>query len=402
VRAPRPALPRAARRRAALTLTRAKVLFALAGVAEATILPFFPLLLLDRGLPASEIGLVLSAMALAGLVATPLWGLAADRRLGGEKTVVAAAGSAALLAVLLARADDTTAFVAAAIFFSAARAPLQPLADAIALDRVRSSERGDYARMRVWMSVGWAVAVVAWGAMLQADRLSLAPYLYAATVAAVAVWAAFAMRRTRVSHRVRESQVGGAASVLPRLLALLVSLLLVYAAFAATFNFLALRIQGLGGGAFLVGVAASLQAVAEVPVMLATPRLTRAIGHAALYALGCAFFAAVFLSWAVLTDPVAISILKLVAGVGFALTYVGSVVLVDDLVPRRLRATGQGFAKAVAFGLAPVAGTAAGGVVYGYLGPRELFLVSAAAALAGGLITWLAVPAGHGRAELEP
>lgn len=401
MRGTRPAPPRPARRRAAATLTRAKVLFALEGVAEGTILPFFPLLLLDRGLHPSRIGLVLSAMALAGLVSTPLWGLLADRRLGGERTLVAASAAAGLLAILLAQADSTAAFAAAAVVFSAARAPLQSLADSISLDRLPASGRGDYARMRVWMSVGWAVAVVCWGGLLELDRVSLAPYLYAGTVAFVAIWAALALG-PRAAHGTREESAGGAAAVLPRLLALLVSLLLVYAAFSATFNFLALRIQGLGGGAFLVGVAASLQAVAEVPVMLATPRLTRAIGHGALYAIGCAFFAAVFLAWALLTDPVVISILKLVAGVGFALTYVGSVVLVDDLVPLRLRATGQGLAKAVSFGLAPVAGTALGGLVYAYLGPRELFLVSAAAAVAGGLVVWIAVPAGHGRAELEP
>jgi MFS family permease len=373
-------------------LDRTKVLFTLVGVAEATILPFIPLLLLERGLPASEIGLLLAAMALAGLVANPLWGYAGDRWLGTERAFAASALGGAALAVVLAAADGTAAFVVAALALFAWRSPLMSLADAMALDRLVQADGGGYARIRLWMSVGWAVAVVGWGALLQTGSLVLAPVLYAVTLLAVGVCGLSVARPARLRRREHLAEPGEVAAVLPRLLAFLVSLLLVNAGFTATFNFLALRIDGLGGGAFLVGVAASLQAVAEVPAMLATPRLTRFLGHGALYVAGCAFYATVFVAWAVITDPVAIAILKLVAGVGFALTYVGAVVLVDDLVPLRLRATGQGVAKAVVFGLAPIAGAAFGGLVYAYLGPSEFFLTAAAAAVAGGVVAWFAIP----------
>jgi MFS family permease len=70
--------------------------------------------------------------------------------------------------------------------------------------------------------------------------------------------------------------------------------------------------------------------------------------------------------------------------VGFALVYVGSVLLVDDLVPPGLRGTGQGLAKAVSFGLAPILGSLVGGAIYDYAGPRALFLTCAAAGLVAG------------------
>jgi MFS family permease len=85
-----------------------------------------------------------------------------------------------------------------------------------------------------------------------------------------------------------------------------------------------------------------------------------------------------------------IALVKLIAGVGFALVYIGSVLIVDDLVPPSLRGTGQGFAKAVSFGLARIVRTLAGGAIYGYVGPRALFLVSAAAAICAGASVWAA------------
>jgi MFS family permease len=88
---------------------------------------------------------------------------------------------------------------------------------------------------------------------------------------------------------------------------------------------------------------------------------------------------------------VAITLLKLVIGVGFALTYVGTVVIADDLVPVHLRATGQGLAKAASFGLAPVLGTLGGGVVYDVFGPRAMFFAAAAIAVVAAGIAWISV-----------
>jgi MFS family permease len=161
----------------------------------------------------------------------------------------------------------------------------------------------------------------------------------------------------------------------------LLSLLLLFAAFNATFSFVSLRIRDLGGGLFVIGAATALQAIAEAPVMRITPRLNRVLGHRALYVVGSLFFIVSFVGWAFLDSPLAIALVKLIAGVGFALAYVGSVLLVDDLVPPALRGTGQGLAKAVSFGLSPILGSLAGGAIYDYAGPRALFLACAAAAL---------------------
>jgi MFS family permease len=81
-------------------------------------------------------------------------------------------------------------------------------------------------------------------------------------------------------------------------------------------------------------------------------------------------------------------VLRLVSGVGFGLAYVGSVLMVDDLVPPHLRATGQAAAKAVAFGLAPILGSLGGGLVYGYFGPAPFFLAAAAVTTAAAAVTY--------------
>jgi MFS transporter, PPP family, 3-phenylpropionic acid transporter len=366
-------------------LRRVQLLFALVGVAEAAILPFLPIVLHDRGLSAAEIGVALSTASLAGFVATPLWGYVADRRLGAEGTLVIAAFTAAVASVPLAFVHSFPGLIAAAAAITAARSPMSTLVDSIALHHLSGGDRADYGRVRLWTSVGWAVAACIWGLVLQTETLELLPALYAGSAVAVAI-AARAVGGTRLIHE--RSPRGARRAMLRGLAPFLLSMLVLFAAFSATFSFVAVRIAELGGGLFVIGVAAALQAVAEVPVMRATPRLSRSQGHRALYVGGTLFMAAACIAWALLDQTLAIALVKLIAGVGFALVYVGSVVIVDDLVPLGLRGTGQGFAKAVSFGLAPILGTLVGGAIYDYAGPRALFLASAGAAVVAGAGVW--------------
>lgn len=383
-------------------LRQVRRLFALLGMSEATMLPFFPLLLSKRGLDATAIGVVLAAMALVGFLSNPVWGYVADRHLGAERTVVASAGGATLLSLLLLAPTGGAGFAVVAVVLAAWRAPLASLLDAIALERLPPGDRGEFGRLRLWMSVGWALAVLVWGAVLQAGTLELIPALYAGMSVVVALGARYGMGGDGRHHRrAREDGPRSRLVLSPALLAFVASMFLANAAFAATWNFLALRIVALGGAAFVVGLGASLQAAAEVPVMRASPRLGRRIGQRGLYVAGCAIYAAVFVVWGFMSDPVWISMVKLVAGVGFALTYVGSVVIVDDLVPDGFRATSQGLAKAVGFGLASVAGVLAGGVLYEFTGARAMFVVAGGSAAAAGAIAWAAA-ARAARRRLEP
>jgi MFS transporter, PPP family, 3-phenylpropionic acid transporter len=366
-------------------LRRVQLLFALVGVAEAAILPFLPIVLHERGLSPAEIGVALAAASLAGFVATPLWGYAADRRLGAEGALVVAALTAAVASVPLAFAHSFPGLIAAAVAVTAARSSMSTLVDAIALHHLGHGDRANYGRVRLWTSIGWAVAACVWGLVLQTASLELLPAVYAACAVAVAI-AARDVGGTRVIHE--RSPHGARRAMLRGLAPFLLSMLLLFAAFSATFSFVAVRIAELGGGLFVIGVAAGLQAVAEVPVMRATPRLSRSQGPRALYFGGTLFVAAACIAWAFLDQTPAIALVKLVVGAGFALVYVGAVMIVDDLVPLALRGTGQGVAKAVSFGLAPILGTLSGGAIYDYAGPRALFLASAGAAVVAGVGVW--------------
>jgi PPP family 3-phenylpropionic acid transporter len=326
-------------------------------------------------------------MSLAGFAAGPFWGYAADLRVGNELALAAGAVAAAGVSVLVFLARDRSLVAVAAVTLWVFRSSNASLADAIALDRLGDERRTEYGRIRLWMSIGWAVAVVLWGAIIETSSYGAAALLYPVALAALVAWALFGVGRGAGVHRSQERRSPRELGRATPLLVFLVALFLAQAGFSAGFNFSSLRIAGLGGSALLVAMAASLQAVAEVPAMASMTRLRRVFAARHFYVAGCAVYAGVLLFWAVATDPVAVAVARLVLGVGFALTYVGSVVVVDELVPARLRATGQVAAKSVTFGLAPVAGALGGGLVYGHVGPAAMFLAAGMLAALAALVT---------------
>jgi PPP family 3-phenylpropionic acid transporter len=380
------------------------VAFALAGAADATLLPFIPLYLFERGFGAPAIGVVLAAAALASFVTGPAWAYLADHKLGSENTVVVAGSAGAAVALLLVMAHTTIAVAAVTVALWAARAPLISLLDAIALQRLRTASRVGYARVRLRMSAGWAASVVLSGGLFQVAGLRLIPFVYAPMALLVGLWV----------WRVRTRRAAGMstkpASNSPRvprlhsmplaLVGFLVSALLLGSAFAATQNFVTLRINILGGGALLVGAAAAFQALTEIPTMAYTHVLLRYLSHRMLYVAGAGVCVVVFIAWAFVSDALATALLKLALGVGFALTYVAAVLIADDVAPRHLRATVQALVKAVSGGLAPVIGALGGGIIFGAFGSGAMFVAAAGVAAGAGAIAMIALSARGRRDDL--
>jgi len=365
------------------------VLFALIGVAIAALSPFFGLFLQSRGLRADRIGVVLACVALAGLVAGPIWGHVADTALGRVRTLRVSALASIVLALgyaLLAHGFWFLMLGAAVLY--AAWAPVVPIGDALAVVRLAGGALVEYGRIRSWSSIGYAVAIVLIGALLGGVDLVVILPLFACAAAAVAGWS-FAGPADRAEHvaRSRLGAVGDVFRVAPRLAPMLAALLLVGVGTTAAWQFLPLRIVGGGGGTFLVGVAGGLGALVEVPVMRSTGALTTRLPLRAMFVLGCATYGSVFLIWSVVDNMVVVSLLGALEGIGFALTYTSMVIIVGRLVPERLQATGQSVRSMVGSG-APILGALAGGFIYEHLGPATMFVGAAGLVAIGAAIAW--------------
>ena len=128
--------------------------------------PYFGLYLQSLNFSAWDIGLLMSQMQLMRLFGPNLWGWLADRF--GRRMVDHPPGGAGRAGrvhrFLLARQTARACCVAMAViafFWSAAL----PLVETLTFDHLRE-ERGRYSRIRLWGSIGFIVAVMGTGAVL--------------------------------------------------------------------------------------------------------------------------------------------------------------------------------------------------------------------------------------------
>lgn len=374
------------------SLLRIRLLFCLVGFAEAAFIPFLPLLLRDRGLSDQAIGAMLALFAGVGFASGPVWGYLADRALGRERTFVLCLAGSAGGAVLLGFSHGTAALALTGSATWLFRSPALPLADALALDRLGVERRNDYGTIRLWMSATFAVGALLWGLAIEQLGIDVMAFGYAFLVTANGLLVAMVFRRrwpsaVRGAHRT--GSLRSLASAPPVLLFLL-ALFLIFGPYMTAYNFAAVQISALGGGALIVGLAAALQAAAEVPSMAAASRFAHRLRPAHVFAAGAAFYIVVYAVWSVVSDPLVLAATRTIAGLGFGLTSVSAVVIADELVPERLRATGQAASKAVSSGLAPVTGLVGGGFVYGLAGPVTFFVIASVLTAAAAFVAWAA------------
>jgi len=368
-----------------------RTLFLLSGAGGAALFPFFAPLLQERGLDPEQIGLVLGAASFAGAVATPLWSHLADTRLGAIRVLQLSALTTVVGALALALTGSALLPVlVAAALVSACSAPEAPVSDALAVGYLGAERMTEYGKIRLWASAGWGVAVIAFGLLFQHLGLGPALPLYALGVGLFGLWTLRlpAGAPLPLPARSRLGAVGDVIRSSPRLLPLLAGVFLVSVAASAAWAFVGLRILGQGGGPFLVGLAAGLTAFVEVPVMYSSASLGRRFGQRVIYVTGALVYAAVFLTWSFVRDPLTITLVAAADGAAFALAYTGVVVIVGKLVPARLASTGQALGSVVAGNVAPIAGGALGGVVYARLGAPALFAGSAALCVVGAAVVW--------------
>ncbi|MBA5777725.1 MFS transporter [Stappia sp. F7233] len=326
-------------------------------------LPFFPLVLAQNGFTSAEIGTLLAVPILVRLVANPVMSGISDRRNAARQSLVLFSAAAFVFFALLIRPAGfwpTFALLAlVAVFWS----PIVPLSDALALNEVRKG-KADYGRLRLWGSIGFVVANLIGGVLLQYFHAS---YLIGGILVGLA--AIFALALTMPKPEVEEDGAadgngrGGKILKAPVFLAFLLAFGLIQASHAGYYAFGSLYWKTEGIPESAVGVLWTLGVVTEVALFYQAGKLRGRIGPFGFLVAGAV---AAILRWMLFPEVTAlwaIVVLQGLHGLTFGATHLGAVALIAAVVPRRWAGTGQAMAS-TAVGALTAVSTAIGGRLY--------------------------------------
>ena len=367
-------------------------------------LPFLPLWLKDRGLPDSQVALVVALMMAVRILGIPLGTFIADLTQRRRAVIIACAiGSTAAYALLGAMTGFwpilVTGMLAAALL-----APIVPLTETLAVEG--SAHYGlDYGRIRLWASLSFLAGSLGAGALLEFIPVSFVILLIACAQAVGALVTLLLPADKAVRSAVKAEPIRLASFVALVSAGSFIVFMLAAGLGQASHGFLyafgSVYFESVGLSKFVIGLLWAASVMAEVLMFAFSNRFYRAFGSVRLIMLGTGLAT---LRWVVtaLAPPLGILFLVQTLHAGsFGLTHLGTMHYIRERVPASMRNTAQGLYSVLSSGVLMSGTMWASGALYEGLGGSAFLVMAAIAGLACALSLLLAAISPRGLAAAD-
>lgn len=337
-------------------------------------MPWLPPLLASRGFSAAMIGVALAVGALTRVALPPLYGKWADRAPAARPLLVVAASLTGVFAALLSVVSSVWGIYLILFGLGAASVPLIPLAETLTLRRL--GEHGtSYGQIRLWGSVGFIIAAIGGGYMVQRFGLRTVPWLIAVPYVAAAFVARILPPTTGAPAR--SSVVTERELHLRALIPLYLAAGLGQGSHGPYYAFFTLQMEQRGLSSPATGALWSLGVVAEIALMAGAPRLL------APASLMTALRMALVLStvrWSLMAAAPGWSVIavgQLLHAASFALLHITAVQLVGERAPLGSAHRAQAWLSVATGGIGTGLGILLAGQFAESWGARGLYLGAA-------------------------
>lgn len=345
--------------------------------------PFFGLYLQSLGAAAWEIGALNAEMQLVRTVAPNFWAWLADTRGRRERLLGATLAVGAITWCALFWARDFAKLslaLAVTVFFTSAA---MPLVEASTFSHLRD-HLDRYGAIRLWGSIGFIVAVLGIGRLLDTLPLSTLPGLVLVTLIATfaIAFALPAASQTRAAH---------GESVWPLLRRPEIALFfgacfLMSVAHGPLYTFYSIHLAAHGYTTTLVGAMWSIGVVAEIVVFMGMPALLARFGAMTIlrWSFAAAIVRFVIIGWSV-ESVAALVFAQILHGATFGSFHAAALALVHRWFEGGRQVRGQALYLSLSFGAGGMVGGFASGLAWDSVGAAWTFSAASVVA-AGGLL----------------
>jgi MFS family permease len=266
------------------------------------------------------------------------------------------------------------------------RAPSSPLADALALEYLeREGRRQAYGQLRLWGSIGFAITSLATGALVLGADLVWLVYLYAASVFALAL-VSLTLPEGRAERRPTLAAGRDALREHPRLFVFLVGMTLVGMTLGIVNSYQIVYLDDIRAPGWVSGLVFAATGIIEAGLMQLGGPLIRRWGLRAVFLAGVALMVPRWVLYVFIEDPLWVVPTQLLHSIGMLSLLVAGVLLVDQQLGGRWRATSQTLYQAALQGVGSAFGLVIAGVLYEWSGIDMVWWACAAAGSLGLLV----------------
>ena len=354
--------------------------------------PFINLFYTQQGLSGTEIGLLSTFASLAALIAAPWWGRRSDATSHPRRLLQFGLLATSLCMLALSRQTIFAWMVLIVTLDALLSVNVAPLSDVVALTVTQQGHAG-FGSVRLWGSLGWAVAALLGGWLIERTGLFTMFAGYAICgFASIALLVALRMPRWGQPQPDRPEAPAAARSWRATfaelwrdrtLLGLTLALSILWFALNGFHQFEPVFLAQLGAGETIIGLASTIGALVELPAMLWVDRLGRRYSSGRLLRMSFLLYMAVALSVVIAPAVPVILFSHVIAGVAYSFFAVASVLFIGEVSPRGQVTTMMAIFTVTLPALIRMISGPVGGWIFDARGAYVLYLIAAIGSVLG-------------------
>ncbi len=347
--------------------------------------PYWGLYLQAEQFSAADIGILMSLFQISRIFAPNFWGWLADYT---KKRVVwirltASLGLIGFIAVFWAHGFWWLFFVMAAL--SLFTSSTLPLSESLVLAHLATTN-GHYSRIRMWGSLGFIVAAVILGFLIDAFGIkSLLWFLLAVQITLYAL--TFKLPEAVVAPHAHDQFSVWQIVKQPAVIALLVGCSLMVTAHGVLYNFYSIYLAEHGYSKTMIGFLWAMGVICEIGVFMLMPKIMTRFTLKTILLISLVLAVIRFSMIGLTPDHLYLLLLaQCLHAFTFGSFHAASVEVITQFFNGRHQAKGQAIYNSVAYGVGGAVGGLAGGFALQYLGGQYTFMLAAAFPLVGFLV----------------
>lgn len=350
--------------------------------------PYWGLYLKSEQFSPADIGILMSLFQISRIFAPNFWGWLADHT--GKRAqwikLTAFLGLCGFTAVFWAHGFYWLFFVMAAL--SLFTSSTLPLAESLTLAHLATTN-GHYSRIRMWGSLGFIVAAVILGFLI--DFAGIKSLLWFLLMVQMTLFIlSYTLPDPKVVAHEHDHYSIWQVIKQPNVIALLIGCALMVTAHGVLYNFYSIYLSDHGYSKGMIGLLWAVGVICEIGIFILMPKIMARYSLKTILLVSLALAILRFGMIGVAVDSLAMLILaQTLHAATFGSFHAASVEVITQFFNGRHQAKGQAIYNSVAYGIGGTVGGVAGGYALQYLGGQVTFMLAAIFPLLGLLMIGL-------------
>ena len=361
------------------TYRRLSVFYLLFFLGIGSLYPLLSSYYYSYGMSGKQIGVLMSIGPVIAIIAQPIWGMICDRYGIQKKVLFFTLISSAVIAFFFPMTTNYIFLILLSAGIAMFQSAVIPISDNIAMNFVQTTG-GNYGKIRLWGSIGFAVAVWIAGTLSDYFTIQIIFYLYAAAL----------MISALLTNKLPDNSGGFSVEVfkgihqlfkIPTFTLFLIGTFLLFGTMNANNTYFSIYFQEIGGTLSGVGLAFLLAAGSEAPIMMGVKRLVDRFGLMPLILFATIVSAGRWFLYS--TNPSTFLVLatSFTQGLSIGIYLPAAVQFVREIAPKDVQVTAMSLYGSFGLGLGSLISVILSGVFYDMFGALSIYKYYTASSL---------------------